>query len=277
MQRPPVQRLQLDSPSLIIRERDVGEIANAMAQLAGIKKAVEGAIATGNFRLPASEVTSLFIRANKQLSVIRASYPDLFGDIPDVPAVPAAVDLHSMPTGDFHRGQLQHLARTIDEVFEIRASSALTMPPTPDKPAPRRVFISHGRAQDWRAVQAYIEKDLALSTMELAQEASGGRTIIEKLEGGAEQCDSAVIVMTGDDADAEGQARARENVIHEIGYFHGRYGRAKVILLHENGVNVPSNLSGIVYIPFPKDMVSAAEGTLSRELHAIYASSPSKV
>ncbi|WP_216821543.1 nucleotide-binding protein [Stenotrophomonas sp. ESTM1D_MKCIP4_1] len=246
------------------------DIGVAMAQLAGIRKAVEGAIGTGNYRIPASEVMSLFIRANKQLSIIRASYPDLFGDIPDVPTAPAAFDFQSMPTGEFHKGQLQHLARTIDEVFEIRASSALTMPPAPHKPAPHRVFISHGRAQDWRAVQAYVEKDLGLLTMELAQEASAGRTIIEKLESGAEQCDSAVIVMTGDDADAEGQARARENVIHEIGYFHGRYGRSKVILLHEDGVSVPSNLSGIVYVPFPKGLIAAAESTLARELHAIY-------
>lgn len=246
------------------------EIGKAMAQLAGIRKGVQGAIGTGNYRLPAGEVRPLFVRANKQLALIRSCHPDLFEDIPDVPDAPAAVGFDQMPTGDFHKGQLEHLARTIDEVFEIRANSTLTMPPTPDKPAPRRVFISHGRAQDWRAVQVYVEKDLHLSTMELAQEASAGRTIIEKLEGGADKCDSAVIVMTGDDADSEGQARARENVIHEIGYFHGRYGRKNVILLHEDGVNVPSNLSGIVYVPFPKGLVSAAEGALSRELRTVY-------
>ncbi|MFK3845778.1 TIR domain-containing protein [Stenotrophomonas sp. NPDC078853] len=246
------------------------EIGKAMAQLAGIKKSVDGAIGTRASAFNSQEVSSLFKRANKQLSIMRASHPDLFADIPNVPEAPAAVDINGMLSGYFHRGQLQHLARTIDEVFEIRANSALTMPPTPVKPAPRRVFISHGHAQDWRAVQAYIEKDLHLLTMELAQEASAGRTIIEKLEGGADQCDSAVIVMTGDDADAEGQARARENVIHEIGYFHGRYGRSKVILLHEDGVNVPSNLSGIVYVAFPKGLVSAVEGTLSRELRTVY-------
>ncbi|AKJ28361.1 hypothetical protein AAW51_1670 [Caldimonas brevitalea] len=31
--------------------------------------------------------------------------------------------------------------------------------------------------------------------------------------------------LTGDDLDAGGAARARENVMHEIGFVQGRYGR----------------------------------------------------
>src|ERR1700761_5843753 len=36
--------------------------------------------------------------------------------------------------------------------------------------------------------------------------------------------------------------RVRENVMHEIGFFQGSYGRTFVVLLHEEGVNVPTNL-----------------------------------
>jgi predicted nucleotide-binding protein len=46
-----------------------------------------------------------------------------------------------------------------------------------------------------------------------------GRTIIEKLIDNAARCDSAVIVMTGDDLSQSNEARLRENVMHEIGYF----------------------------------------------------------
>jgi hypothetical protein len=41
-------------------------------------------------------------------------------------------------------------------------------------------------------------------------------------------------------------------------------------LLHEEGVNVPANLAGIVYVPYPKGLVSAAFGVMARELKAIY-------
>jgi predicted nucleotide-binding protein len=81
-------------------------------------------------------------------------------------------------------------------------------------------------------------------TIELAQEPALGRTVIEKLEDNADRCDSAVIVMTGDDIANAGEPRVRENVMHEIGFLQGRYGRKAVILLHEEGVNIPTNLSG---------------------------------
>jgi len=97
-----------------------------------------------------------------------------------------------------------------------------------------------------------------------------GQTVIEKLENNASSCDSAVIVMTGDDIDANGQARARENVMHEIGFFQAKYGRRRVALLHEEAVSIPTNLSGVVYVPFPKGNIAASFGVLSRELKAMY-------
>lgn len=166
------------------------------------------------------------------------------------------------------RGQMERLSRDIGEVFEIRASSEHAAPVV--LAPPRRVFISHGRAKDWYEVQSHIEKDLKLDTLELAQEPSRGQTVIEKLEMNSGACDVAVIVMSGDDTDEAGQVRTRENVMHETGYFQARYGRHRVVLLHEDGVNVPSNLGGIVYVPYPTATPSAAFGLLDRELKAIY-------
>ena len=170
----------------------------------------------------------------------------------------------------YGRDQLERLARDIDQVFEIRANSELSQPTRQANTEEKRAFISHGRSADWREVQAFIEKDVGLATLELSQEPSAGQTIIEKLERNASTCDSAVIVMTGDDIDADGQARARENVMHEIGFFQAKYGRARVCLLHEEAVSIPTNLSGVVYVPFPKGNIGASFGVLMRELKAMY-------
>jgi predicted nucleotide-binding protein len=132
------------------------------------------------------------------------------------------------------------------------------------------VFISHGHARDWLEVQAFLERDVSIRTLELAQEPNRGRTVIEKLEQEAQRCTSAVIVMTGDDADAEGLARARESVVHEIGFFQGKFGRAAVCLLHEEGTSIPSNIGGVVYVPFTRGSVAATFTTLHRELRAFY-------
>jgi predicted nucleotide-binding protein len=42
-------------------------------------------------------------------------------------------------------------------------------------------------------------------------------------------------------------------------------------LLHEEGVNIPSNIHGLVYIPFPKETIEATFGALTRELKVIMA------
>lgn len=144
--------------------------------------------------------------------------------------------------------------------------STLNAKNTSIAPRPRKVFISHGQKEDWRKVQEYIEKVEEIPTMELAQQANRGRTIFQKLIDESDQCSFAVIVMTGDDLTVDEQVRARENVIHEIGYFQGKYGPDRVCLLHEAGVNIPSNIHGLVYIPFPKDGIEAALGGLTREL-----------
>lgn len=43
--------------------------------------------------------------------------------------------------------------------------------------------------------------------------------------------------------------RARQNVILELGYFIGKIGRKNVMPLYEIGVELPSDISGILYTP----------------------------
>jgi predicted nucleotide-binding protein len=259
----------------------MANMAVALAKLAGIRKALDltlnddykkaGRLAIQNFRV--EEVGRYFTGAATQLAILREELPDLFADFVEMPVLPKIEMDKATPDGQveyrYGRSQLEVLQRDIDQIFELRANSELA-PPSAVACTAQRVFISHGRAPDWREVQTYIEKDIGLPTLELAQEANQGRTILAKLWESSQQCDSAVIVMTGDDLDAAGQARARENVIHEIGFFQGKYGLGRVCLLHEEGVSIPSNIHGLVYTPFPKGMVSASFGVLIRELKAFY-------
>jgi predicted nucleotide-binding protein len=251
----------------------MNELSVALAKLSGIRKSVESVVTQptlgGRLRpnFPVHSVEHYFKQAGALLSSLKTLNPPLFGDFQDIVIYPEA---HLDNEQLYSRAQLQGLVRDIDQIFELRANSELAPMSPPMQPL-NRVFITHGRSNDWREVQSYIEKDVGLTTMELAQEPSQGMTIIEKLLDGAARCDSAVIVMTGDDIDEHGNARARENVMHEIGFFQGKYGRAQVILLHEDGVSIPTNLSGVVYIPFPKGSISAGFHVLMRELRALYA------
>jgi predicted nucleotide-binding protein len=198
---------------------------------------------------------------------IVAKMPELYSDLPHR-IIPT--DLAYLKFEDYHQ-----LRRDIEYVFEVRANSELRSEPENiaqevevEDDRLTRVFISHGRSPDWREVQSYIEKDLHTDTLELAQQPNRGRTVLQKLDEESDKCCFVVVVMTGDDDVVLGAPRARENVLHEIGFFQGKLGLENVCLLHEEGTNIPSNIHGLVYIPFPKGLVSASFGVLARELKA---------
>ena len=260
------------------------ELATVMAKLSGLRKAIDSlaeenvsrARDNGGVQRRDSFSPDLVRHYFEQVSGLterlRGLLPDLYGDFQALNVAPAlammAADPNLPAPMHFSRPQVLGLLRSIDQVFEIRANSELAQP---SQANPKGcVFLTHGRSSDWRAVQAFLEKDIGLKTIELAQEPNLGRTIVEKLEDGSRVCDTAVIVMTGDDQAKDGEVRVRENVMHEIGYFHGLYGRQCVVLLHEDGVHTPTNLAGIAYVPFPKGGIEAAFHVLRRELAAVY-------
>ena len=226
----------------------MNNISASMAKLAGILKAVQSALEEGSRRngLPIQNfvvdaVGHYFEGGRKELAVLQRSFPELYDGFVMGTMIPQVKMIEGAPEQfRYGRDQLTRLVRDIEQIFEIRANSELPMGVAPTAPDKRRVFITHGRANDWREVQAYLEKDLGFDTKELAQEASTGMTILGKLVSVSDECDSAVIVMTGDDVDSTGQTRARENVVHEIGFFQGKYGLERVCLLHEEGTNIPS-------------------------------------
>ena len=260
----------------------MSQMSILVAKLAGIRKALTDVMeenvsrnrSRGEVLTRASFdpelVAHYFSQAATHVEKLIELMPDMYGDFQAISTEPS-LEMMAKPDGTvpkhFSRAQTERLVRDIDQIFEVRANSELEQP---RRQAPQRVFISHGRSNDWRAVQPFIEKDVGLPTIELAQEPNLGRTIIEKLIDNADRCDSAVIVMTGDDVANEDERRVRENVMHEVGFFQGRYGRSMVVLLHEEGVNVPTNLSGVAYIPFPKGKIDAGFHVLQRELNAFY-------
>lgn len=121
-----------------------------------------------------------------------------------------------------------------------------------------KVFIVHGHDGELKEKVARTLDQLGLEPIILHEQADGGRTIIEKFEANAEDCRFAVILLTADDygqskeertAANEPKLRARQNVVFEMGYFMGRLGRARVVVLLDNGVEKPGDIDGFVYVP----------------------------
>lgn len=117
-----------------------------------------------------------------------------------------------------------------------------------------RVFVVHGHDHETRDEVCRFLESLGLTSIILGEEPAKGRTLIEKLEEEGE-VGFALILLTSDDFGAEKhrpddrRPRARQNVILELGYFVGRHGRAKVIPLYGEGVEIPTDYHGVEYIP----------------------------
>lgn len=118
----------------------------------------------------------------------------------------------------------------------------------------RKVFLVHGHDDTVRHTVARYLEQLAFEVIELSEQPNKGQTIIEKLEANAD-VGFVVVLLTPDDIGAktgssELVTRARQNVIFELGFFLGRLGRERVVLLYKPYVEIPSDFHGVVYVQF---------------------------
>ena len=139
----------------------------------------------------------------------------------------------------------------------------------PTKKILPRSFIVHGHDTAAKLeLKNYLQNVLGFpEPIILHEQPSVGRTIIEKFETYASHADLAFVLLTPDDKMAsEGESnderrRARQNVIFELGYCLGVFGRhsGRVFLLHKGSLDLPSDLSGVVYIDVSKGIAAAGD------------------
>lgn len=120
------------------------------------------------------------------------------------------------------------------------------------KPSSRRVFVVHGHDDGLKETVARFLAKLDLEPVILHEEPNRGRTIIEKFEEHSDVA-FAVVLFTADDVGypagraEECKPRARQNVVLELGFFMAALGRDRVCVLYKDGVDVPSDYSGVLY------------------------------
>lgn len=115
------------------------------------------------------------------------------------------------------------------------------------------VFLVHGHDISAKESTARFLEKLGLDVIILHEKASEGKTIIEKFEKHS-NVGFAVVLLTLDDfggsvQDADTQnPRARQNVVLELGYFTGKLGRNRVCALVVPGLELPSDIHGVLYV-----------------------------
>jgi predicted nucleotide-binding protein len=130
------------------------------------------------------------------------------------------------------------------------------------RPYGDKILIIHGHAEaKWRELQSLLKKEFSLDAVVLKEEPITGETLIEKFENFAhDSCCYAFALVTRDDfIEKEGRSyfQARPNVLFEVGWFYGHFGRDRICILRGAGTEMPSDLAGIRSIDFHEDVSEA--------------------
>lgn len=181
-------------------------------------------------------------------------------------------------------------AESRDPVVSERENKIMALKPEQN----RKVFMIFGHDIDLKdQVMNYLYR-LGLKPMALNEQAGGGRTLIQMLHENANVA-YAVALLTADDigtterefrekldacvAQIEETSqlasalkpRARQNVIFELGLFQGFHGQGKACVIVGKDrlgrrVEIPSDLSGVRYLPVEGEGNEGLFGLLRKEL-----------
>lgn len=122
----------------------------------------------------------------------------------------------------------------------------------------QQVFIVHGHDETAKTKTARFIEKLGLKTIILHEQASGSKTVIEKIEAYS-NVGFGIVLYTPCDTGAKKEDdlklknRARQNVVFEHGFLIGKIGRANVCALVKDDIETPNDISGVVYVKMDDD------------------------
>lgn len=127
-------------------------------------------------------------------------------------------------------------------------------------PAESTIFVVHGRDTDARDQLELVLRRLGLEPYVLQVTGGGGDTLIEALErmiGKSAQSSFGIVLVSPDDTGylktekpEDAKPRARQNVIMEMGMLLSSLTRRRCAILQKGYVELPSNMGGVITIPF---------------------------
>jgi predicted nucleotide-binding protein len=142
--------------------------------------------------------------------------------------------------------------------------------------AQEAIFIVYGHDTQARDELDLLLRRMGLHPVILANLPAEGDTIIEKLESyigrGGKAVYACVLLTPDDEGHKAGESglkkyRARQNVVLELGMVLAKLGRKRVAILRKKTVEQPSDIDGLLYIPF-EERVEEIKLKIYQELQA---------
>jgi predicted nucleotide-binding protein/nucleoside 2-deoxyribosyltransferase len=146
-------------------------------------------------------------------------------------------------------GNLENSVRVIGKEMASKTSTEYS----------RDIFIVHGHDGELKNELARFLEKLNFNPIILHEQPDKGLTIIQKLQFESSKVGYSFILYTPDDEGkkrndkSDLQLRSRQNVIFEHGLFVGKFNPERVCAIVKENVEIPSDLSGVVYKKIPKN------------------------
>jgi ATP-dependent Clp protease ATP-binding subunit ClpC len=149
-------------------------------------------------------------------------------------------------------------ARVRERLLQLIADLAPPEVPTTAASSETTVFVVPGpTAEHLDEVVRAVHGLIGRAPVVLHRQPRTRRVIGELFEEHPAHARAAVVLLSGDDVGGTGPAegaappdlrpRARQDLVYELGWFHGRLGRHGVVVLVEEGVETPGDI-GVPYI-----------------------------
>jgi len=214
------------------------------------------------------EVTRLFGRNSGVVSNLRAlTWSVREGRVVNIFEINRLDELHEEEfQKDLQRAQ-GYLESAIDQLERVGLEQIRREAGHVVTPNARKVFITHGHAEDvLRRVEDFV-RALGLEPVVVKRQASEGQALDDLVEKRLEECDAQIILATGDDR-MNGSWQPRMNVIHEVGLGQ-RIFKDHIIYLKEDRCEFPSNIAPKVWESFSRDNLEPAFQKIVKELRAM--------
>ena len=191
-------------------------------------------------------------------------------------AIEYGVQIRCKPSGEvfniFDTGKVlvqgnknTELSKSVSEWLATgnRPGERQSEPSSTPKVTNKDVFIVHGHDRAARRDLELEIRKFGLNPIIIQDLPSGGDTIIEKLErylGERGNIGYACVLLTPDDQGHQAglpqqmKYRARQNVVLELGMVLAKLGRRRVAILHKESIELPSDIAGLIYIPYQESI-----------------------
>ena len=172
------------------------------------------------------------------------------------------------------QGKDRQAVETVEAMLGLTVDSMVPKTPQEKGRVSRKVFVVYGHDARCRDQLEATLRRWGLEPLILDQLPTEGQTVIEKLESAMVEANFGVVLATPDDegyraGHADEKAfRARQNVVLEMGMLLSRLGRKQVAILLKTQENMerPSDIQGLIYIPFKDDIAKEAGVSLAKAM-----------